>query len=184
MENPDVTPDWLTEEIMYLLPKSQETKNPKNYRPITCLTTMYKLLTSIINERIHSFLEQNLILPQEQKGCKRNSYGCKDQLLINKVILENCQKSKRNLSTAWIDHSKAFDSVSHEWILTNLQLYKISPTISNFLQSIMPKWKTRLFLSHNNGTCRSDFSSYQARNFPRRLSLSSSLLYGPYTSFK
>jgi len=61
MENPDVTPDWLTEEIMYLLPKSQETKNPKNYRPITCLTTIYKLLTSILTERIHSFLEQNLI---------------------------------------------------------------------------------------------------------------------------
>ena len=157
MQNPDMTPDWLTEGITYLLPKSQETNNSKNYRPITCLTTIDKLLTSILTERMHSFLEQNLILPQEQKGCKRNSYGYKDQILINKIILENCQKSKRNLSTAWIDCSKAFDSVSHEWILTTLQLYKISPTISNFLQSIMAKWKTRLFLSHNNGACKSDF---------------------------
>ena len=72
------------------------------------------------------------------------------------MILENCCKSKRNLSTAWIDYKKAFDSVSHEWILKALQLYKISPIISNFLSISMTKWKTRLFLSHNTGTCRSE----------------------------
>ena len=72
------------------------------------------------------------------------------------MILENYRKSKRNLSTAWIDYKKAFDSVSHEWILKALQLYKISPIISNFLSISMTKWKTRLFLSHNTGTCRSE----------------------------
>lgn len=184
MQNPDETPDWLTEGITYLLPKSQETKNPKNYRPITCLSTIYKLLTSILTNRIHSFLEQNSVLPQEQKGCKRNSYGCKDQLFINKMILENCRQRKRNLSTAWIEYSKAFDSVSHEWILTTLQLYKISPTISNFLQSSMAKWKTRLFLSHNNGIYKSDFLHISRGIFQGDSPFSSSLLYGPYTFIK
>ena len=60
---------------------------------------------------MYKCLEENSILPQEQKGCKQNSYGCKDQLLINKMILENCRKKNRNLSTAWIDYKKAFDSV-------------------------------------------------------------------------
>ena len=31
------------------------------------------------------FLDHNNTLPTEQKGCKRGSYGCKDQLLINKM---------------------------------------------------------------------------------------------------
>ena len=88
--------------------------------------------------------------------CKRNSYGCKVQLLITKMILENCCKSKRNLSTAWIDYKKAIDSVSHEWILKAPQLYKISPIISSFISINMTKWKTHLFLSYNTGTCRSD----------------------------
>ena len=184
IQNPDVTPDWLTEGITYLLPKSQETKNPKNYRPITCLTTIYKLLTSILTERMHSFLEQTLILPQEQKGCKRNSYGCKEKPLINKMILENCQKSKRDLSTAWIDYSRAFDSVSHEWILSILQLYKISPKVSNVIQSIIAKWKTRLFPSRNNGLASPIFFTSNEEFSKETLSLSSSLLYGPYTSFK
>ena len=85
-----------------------------------------------------------------------NSYRCKDQLLINKMIFKNCRKKNKNLSTAWIDYKKAFDSVPHEWILKLIELYKISPIISNFLRTSMTKWQTRLLLSHNNSTLKSD----------------------------
>ena len=111
--NPETNPQWLTLRITYLLPKSKETNIPKNYRPITCLSTMYKILTSIVTERTYNFLDTNNILPSEQKGCKKGSYGCKDQLLINKMLLENSRTCHRNLSTAWIDYRKAFDSVPH-----------------------------------------------------------------------
>ena len=69
MKNPEQIPQWLAKDITYLLPIASETNNPKNYRPITCLSTTYKLLTSIITERTHSFLEQKELLPCEQKGC-------------------------------------------------------------------------------------------------------------------
>ena len=87
VKNPEKSPEWLTRGLTYLLPKNNETKNPKNYRPIACLPTIYKDLTSVITERTYTFLEGNSLLPQEQKGCKRGSYDCKDQLLINKMIL-------------------------------------------------------------------------------------------------
>ncbi|XP_042889217.1 uncharacterized protein LOC122264411 [Penaeus japonicus] len=156
IDQPESIPDWLTEGVTYLLPKTQETENPKNYRPITCLNTIYKTLTSIITDRMYNFLEENQMLPNEQKGCKRNSYGCKDQLLINRMILENCKTHHKNLSTAWIDYRKAFDSVPHDWILRSLELYKISPVISNFLRNSMSKWHTKLFLSHNEGVGESN----------------------------
>ena len=35
IKNPDKCPDWLTQGTTYLLPKSDEAKKPKNYRPIT-----------------------------------------------------------------------------------------------------------------------------------------------------
>ena len=88
---------------MYLLPKAEETKNPMNYRSITCLLMMYKILTSIITERTYMVLSEYDLLPPEQKGCKKGSYGCKDQLLINKMILEECKIQKKNLFTTWID---------------------------------------------------------------------------------
>jgi hypothetical protein len=96
---------------MYLLPKSEDTKEPKYYRLITSLSTMYKTLTGIISRRISLHLEEHNLLPAEQKG---NHSGSKRmQLLISKAIFEDCKKRKKNLSIAWIDYQKAFDSVYH-----------------------------------------------------------------------
>ena len=91
------------------------------------MPTSYKILTSIITERIYSSLDENNLFPAEQKGCKKGSYGCKDQLLVNKAILQEAKSRKKNLSTAWIDYRKAFDSLPHSWIEKTLQLYRVSP---------------------------------------------------------
>ena len=99
------TPDWLVQEATNLLPKKEETLIPKNYRPIACLPTTFKILTSVITDRLYSHLEKEAIMTPEQRGGKKDSYGCKDQLMINECILENCKKRK-NLSTAWVDYKK------------------------------------------------------------------------------
>ena len=88
MENPEKASKWMCEGTTYLLAKDNDTKNPKNYRPITSLSTSYKLLTSVLTDKAYSHLEQNDLFPIEQKGCRRGSYGCKDQLMINKMILQ------------------------------------------------------------------------------------------------
>ena len=155
LQNPETAPEWLTEGATYLLPKSQEIQNPKNYRPITCLTTTYKILTSIITERMYTFLEKTRSFSRAER-MQAKFLRMQRSAPVNKMILENCRKKNRNLSTAWIDYKKAFDSVPHEWILKATELYKISPIISNFLRTSMTKWQTRLLLSHNNGTLKSD----------------------------
>lgn len=151
INDPHLTPSWFCQGTTYLLAKTLETGDPKNYRPITCLSTSYKLLTSILSERTYTHMEENNIFPIEQKGCKKGSYGCKDQLLINKMLLENAKTKHHNLSTAWIDYKKAFDSVPHSWILRCLELFKLSPNLINFLKTSMGMWETNLFLSHSNG---------------------------------
>ena len=156
MAYPTTTPKWFYQGTTYLLAKSTDTVNPKNYRPITCLSTLYKLLTSILTESAYRHLEQQNILPTEQKGCRTGSYRCKNQLLINKMILEHANSKFRNLSTAWIDCKKAFDSVPYSWILRSLEIFKISPTIICFLTASMALWETNLYLSHSIGTLTSN----------------------------
>ena len=58
-------------------------------------------------------MEEHNLFPIEQKVCRKGSHGCEDQLLINKMVLENTKAKHCNLSTAWIDYKKAFDSMSH-----------------------------------------------------------------------
>ena len=75
--------------------------NSNNNNNNSYLPSTYKILTSIITERVYKHLDENDLLSKEQKGCRRGSYGCKDQLLINKAIIEDAKKRKKNLSTAW-----------------------------------------------------------------------------------
>ncbi|XP_069997569.1 uncharacterized protein [Penaeus vannamei] len=60
-----------------------------NFRPITCLPLLWKLLTGIIAEELYNYLEEAALLTWEQKGCRKGSRGTKDQLLIDKMILKN-----------------------------------------------------------------------------------------------
>jgi hypothetical protein len=106
-------PEWMTTGIIYFIPKSGDSKEVKNYRPIACLTIMYKPLTEIITKRISTHLEEQSLLPAEQKGCQPGSKGCMDQLIISKAIYEDCRRRNKNLSMAWTDYQKAFDNVPH-----------------------------------------------------------------------
>ena len=59
--NPETNPQWFTQGITYLVPKPNEANIPKNYRPTTCLSIMYKILTSIVTEKTYIFLDANNI---------------------------------------------------------------------------------------------------------------------------
>ncbi len=101
----DTLPEWLTHGRTVLCQKDRR-KGKENYRPITCLPLMWKLMTGTIADEMYEYLENEHLLPDdhEQKGCRRKSRGTKDQLLIDKTILKDCRKRHTNLAMAWIDY--------------------------------------------------------------------------------
>jgi hypothetical protein len=112
---------------------------------------VHKTLTGIIAKRICTILEEKSLLPAEQKGCHPGSKGCKDQLIISKVIHEDCRKRNKKLSIAWIEYQKAFDSVSHSWVETSIALVRLNSKIvtRRFCKLFMEKWNTRLLLKQH-----------------------------------
>ena len=58
-------------------------------------------------------LDEEKLLPDEQKGCRRQKRGTKDQLLIDKMVIRNCRRRLRNLAMGWIDYKKAYDMIPH-----------------------------------------------------------------------
>ena len=64
-------PDWMTtgRTVLLLIDKSKRNE-VSNYRPITCLLNTWKLITDIVADEIYNHLEENGILPEEQKGCQ------------------------------------------------------------------------------------------------------------------
>ena len=65
---------WLLQSRTTLIMKNKQIgPQAYNYRPITCLPTLWKLLSFIIGELIYSHLEMYNLLPLEQKGCCKRS---------------------------------------------------------------------------------------------------------------
>ena len=138
-------PEWMTYGRTVLIQKDP-TKGGAvdNYRPISCLPLMWKLLTGMIAGEVYKYLEKENILPDEQKGCRKGSRGTKDQLLIDKAVLTDCKRRKTNLSLAWIDYRKAYDLVPHSWISECLEMVGIATNIREFLSDSMQSWKLEL----------------------------------------
>uniref|UniRef100_A0A2D4F0B4 Reverse transcriptase domain-containing protein n=1 Tax=Micrurus corallinus TaxID=54390 RepID=A0A2D4F0B4_MICCO len=96
------------------------------------------------------YLETNNTLPVQQKGNKRRSRGTQDQLLIDKMILENCKNRKTNLNMVWIHYKKAFDSLPHSWIIKCLETTGISKNITSFTEKAMKQWRIQLVVGNEN----------------------------------
>ena len=134
-----------------LLPKSNKTTDATQYRPITCLTTYWKCLSGVLSDKITKHLNEFSILAEEQQGAIKNSYGTKAQLIINKTLVEDAIRKKKDVSMVYVDYAKAFDSVPHQWTLDIMTAYKISPIIINFLAAAMKLWRTDLSLHYEGG---------------------------------
>ena len=144
-------PPWLAKGCTYLIPKNKETANPKNFRPITCLNIMYKIYTALMAGKTYKYLESAELLPIEQKGCRKGANGCLDQLLISKTAIEDCKRRKKNLSVAWLDYQKAFDSMPHSWIIRALEIMGVHPNLVNACKNMMKHWATVIQLNGNAG---------------------------------
>ena len=150
--NPENTPSWLTTGRTTLIPKSIKCDNPSKFRPITCLPIMYKIISSVINIRLLQHLSSNNLKHDEQKGCSPNTYGCIDQLLIDAMILDDAKNRQKNLSVAWIDYRKAYDSIPHDWLIKSLEIHKFDQTIIAFIKYTMSIWATTLNINMANET--------------------------------
>ena len=150
LRDPHETPLFFLMGNTFLIPKGNNTLDPANYRPITCLSTTYKLMTKILTNRVYHHCVKNNIITQEQKGCAKNSMGCKEQLTIDSVLVHQAVQGKRNLSMGYIDYKKAFDSLPHNLLLKILETYKIDTRIVNFMKVTMESWKVKLHLGSSS----------------------------------
>ena len=115
-----------------------------NYRPITCLPLMWKLLTAVIADQIYVHLDQEKLLPEEQKGCRKGSRGTNDLLYIDREVIKEVKYKNKNLAMVWIDYKKAYDMVSYSWIIKCLDLFGVAENIKSLLVNSMENLKVML----------------------------------------
>ena len=133
-------PSWLTRGRTSLLEKDKSKVNvASNYRPITYLPLIGKLLTGVIADQIYAYLDQEKLLPDEQKGCRKASRGTHDLLYIDRAVIQEGKSRNKNLAMAWIDYKKTYDMVRNSWIIECLYLFGVAENIKSLLVSSMEK---------------------------------------------
>jgi hypothetical protein len=95
-----------------------------NYRPISLLPCISKILEKIVYTRLSDFLEKHKILDENQYGF-RASRSTTDAVtnLLGHILND---KEKNNIAIGlFIDYSKAFDTIDYDTLLYQMEKYGI-----------------------------------------------------------
>jgi len=109
---------------------------PQNYRPITLLSTLSKVLEKILHARLHHHVETNSLLPPHQFGIRRH-YDTQLQLVRVVDQLTTGFNDFAHTIGIFLDVEKAFDRVWHKGLFTKLHLLQIPDTYVHLLHSYL-----------------------------------------------
>ena len=79
------------------------------------MPNIWKILTGIISDKMHESLDERGVVTEEQKVCKKGARGTNDLIFIDKIVLKEAKRKRKNLAMYWIDYRKAYDMVLHSW---------------------------------------------------------------------
>jgi len=100
--------------------KKGETTNLNNYRPISLLPVLSKILEKVINKQITEKLDAMHIIDDNQYGF-RAGHSTEDAVVKFIDYIEKAKNSNKHVISIHIDVSKAFDSCNHEIMKSKLQ---------------------------------------------------------------
>ena len=101
--------NWLLEGRTVLIFKGGDRKDPANYRPITCLPIITKMVTLAIHKRMRTWLfghVEESILDCEQRAV-RSSHGCKEAVFENLAWNLSKRKERNEVVELYYDFQKA-----------------------------------------------------------------------------
>ena len=75
-----------------LLPNTKNLIGKKNYRPITCLNTSYKILTSLVEKYMREHTTVNKIWNERKLEAAEGVLSTVDQLIIDICITEEVKR--------------------------------------------------------------------------------------------
>ncbi len=125
--------EWKVHRITPI-PKKGNPLEITNYRPISLLCTLSKVLESIVFQKIIEFIRPQL--SEYQFGFMKNK-SCLTQLLSAFSIIHEAFDNKKQVDMIFLDFRKAFDSVPHSELLYKLWRLGVTGPMWGWFQSYL-----------------------------------------------
>jgi len=119
-----IFPDELKIARVVPIYKSDSKTVISNYRPISILPFISKILERLMYDRVQSFLNKNDILTKNQYGFREKHSTYMALLKLVDQITEKLNNKQFTIGI-FIDLSKAFDTIDHKILISKLQHYGI-----------------------------------------------------------
>ena len=129
----------MSEARVASLYKKGDPNNLENYRPISLLNTLFKIIAMIIKWMIEEGIEDDLM--STQYGFRKGK-STTQAIYLARRLQEFAERAGLPGTMIFLDWEKAFDKIRHEWLLKTLESYKLPSNILNLIKSF---YETPLF---------------------------------------
>ena len=137
----EIVPEEFTDALIIKLAKKGDLTVCSNWRGITLLNTINKILSIIIHERISKVLEP--VLRKQQSGFRPHR-SCIDNISTLRIIMEQSMEFNTSLYLLFIDFKQAFDSLDRNVMWRILSSYGIPTKILNIIVGLYRSGKCRI----------------------------------------
>ncbi|CAM2106075.1 unnamed protein product [Caretta caretta] len=117
--------------VLALLPKKGDLRDLRNWRPVSLLSTDYKIVAKAISLRLGSVMA-DVIHPDQTYTVPGRSIF--DSLFLVRDLLELRRRDGLSFALLSLDQEKAFDRVDHGYLLSTLQAFGFGPQFVSFLR--------------------------------------------------
>ena len=116
-----------------------------NYRPISLLSNLNKILEKIVHDRIYKFLEDFQCIYSLQFGF-RKKHSTSHALIDITETIRQALDNKKFACGIFVDLQKAFDTVNHDILIAKLEHYGIRRTANNWFASYLKNRSQFVFI--------------------------------------
>ena len=135
-----VFPEKFKNSKVIPLHKKEDLLNPKNYRPVSILPIMSKILERVIYIQIIRYLEENKILNASHHGFRSN-HSCTTALIqMYDQWMETLENNEYS-GICLLDMSAAFDMVKHDLLIEKLEIYGLDKNSIDWITSYLTNRK-------------------------------------------